>query len=102
MRRFNIERALTCAAAIFVLASVSGCSSGSGIVGEGQPVSVSGVLLNLDTFELVPNAKVYVLDNEATYSATTDANGQWSMTVPSGTLYQFVTDDADNAAENLF
>jgi len=86
-----------------VLAAVSSCSSGDNIVGGGDPVEISGVIISIDTFLPAQGVVVYLLDNEDKYaSEPTGADGVFSITLPADSQFLLVTDDADASTDNWF
>ncbi|MDI7383471.1 Ig-like domain-containing protein [Cronobacter dublinensis] len=68
---------------------------------SGQPLEITGTSSNL-----APGTIVSVVFNDVTYTATTDANGLWSVTVPASALAGLaddgytVTVTASDAAQN--
>ncbi|EOC1698797.1 Ig-like domain-containing protein [Cronobacter dublinensis] len=68
---------------------------------SGQPLDITGTSSNL-----APGTIVSVVFNDVTYTATTDANGLWSVTVPASALAGLaddgytVTVTASDAAQN--
>ncbi|HLG20878.1 MAG TPA: hypothetical protein VI895_13820 [Bdellovibrionota bacterium] len=65
---------------------------------DGAPVTITGVLADIDTAALVEGAKVYLIDAEGTLEteAPSAADGTFSLTVPSGSAGILVTDDFDS------
>src|SRR6266436_967775 len=88
-----------CLLFIFALLSVlGGCSSGDNIVGSGEMVTISGVAINLDTFQPAKGVEVYLLDHRADYhSQATGADGVFEISLPVGTKFLLVTDDPQDS-----
>jgi hypothetical protein len=80
------------------IAMLSNCSSGGSIAGDGDLVTVSGVVFDIDRYEPAEGVVVYLLDNRDKYaSEPTGADGEYSIKVPAGSTFVLTTDDADDA-----
>lgn len=71
-----------------------GCGDDGTFIGTGDNVTVTGIVLDIDSGLAAANVKVYLLDNETIASTTaTTEDGTFSIEVPAGTTNVFVTDD---------
>lgn len=99
MKKIKIKNFL----AVFALSlGFFGCSSSEGILGSGDLVTVSGTVINIDTFNPAVGVRVYLIDHETDFNTVTDDLGAFSIDIPVGTEFVLVTDDLDSTTNDWF
>lgn len=95
MSKHSLSRLLFLASIVLF----SACGSGDDSAGTGDPVTVSGIVANIDDGSIAEGVKVYLIDHESDIvsETTTGADGAFSVEVPAGSDFLLVTDDFDSA-----